>query len=36
MPNKQKFRKMKGGYGGSASTGLIDGPATPVATDACL
>ena len=35
MPNKSKFRKkMKGGYGGSASTGIIDGPATPVATDA--
>ena len=35
MPNKQKFgKKMKGGYRGSASSGIIDGPATPVATDA--
>ena len=35
MPNKKKIgKKMKGGYRGSASDGIIDGPATPVATDA--
>ena len=35
MPNKKKFgKKMKGGYRGTASSGIIDGPATPVASDA--